>query len=165
MITKSYAKTGRACRVTFEIPAGQARCERAAVLGDFNDWNPEAHPMERRQDGSLAATVSLPIGHSYRFRYLLDGDRWENDAAADATVPNVFGSEDSVLALEDAPAPRPMKAGAKPRGATKAAKVGVGTAPGGAGVKPRGAKKATTPPAEPGSRGARRTPRRSDPSS
>ncbi len=32
-----------------------------------------------------------------RFRYLLDGERWENDWAADGYVPNPFGSEDSLL--------------------------------------------------------------------
>jgi len=31
------------------------------------------------------------------FRYLVDGERWENDWAADAYVPNPFGGEDSVV--------------------------------------------------------------------
>ena len=43
--------------------------------------------------------LSLPAGQDYYFRYLLDGGLWENDWAADAYVPNPFGTEDSVLKL------------------------------------------------------------------
>ena len=53
--------------------------------------------MKRRKDGSFSSIVSLKPGQSYRFRYLLDGTRWENDGAADAYVPNEFGSDDSVV--------------------------------------------------------------------
>jgi len=53
--------------------------------------------MKRRKDGSFYLTISLTPGRSYRFRYLLDDTRWENDWAADQYVPNDFGSEDSVV--------------------------------------------------------------------
>jgi hypothetical protein len=53
--------------------------------------------MKRRKDGSFTLTLSLKSGQQYRFRYLLDGERWENDAAADGSAPNPFGSEDSLL--------------------------------------------------------------------
>jgi 1,4-alpha-glucan branching enzyme len=102
MITKSYAKTGRSCRVTFKIPAEQADAQAAAVLGEFNGWNADTHPMERRKDGSFSATVTIDAGRPYRFRYLLDGQRWKNDEAADALVPNQFGTEDSLLSLDEA---------------------------------------------------------------
>jgi 1,4-alpha-glucan branching enzyme len=82
--------------VTFELqPDGQA--DTAAVCGEFNDWNPTAHPMKRRKDGTFSVTLSLPAGQQYRFRYLLDGTQWTNDAHADAYVVNPFGSEDGVL--------------------------------------------------------------------
>jgi hypothetical protein len=44
-------------------------------------------------------TVDLAAGRAYRFRYLLDGQRWDNDWAADAYVPNSFGGDDSVVDL------------------------------------------------------------------
>ncbi len=53
--------------------------------------------MKRRKDGSFTLTISLKPGRQYRFRYLLDGERWENDRAADAYAPNPFGSDDSVV--------------------------------------------------------------------
>jgi hypothetical protein len=129
MITKAYEKTGRSCRVTFQIPPGKAEAQHAVVLGEWNGWNPEATPMKRDHDGSWTATATLPTGRPYRFRYLLDGAHWLNDDAPDALLPNHFGTEDSVVALDGeipaaAPAaPRAKKAAvAKPAAAPKPAK-------------------------------------------
>ena len=83
-------------KVTFELPA-EAGASGGSVCGEFNDWTPGATPLRRRKDGSLAAAVTLNTGRSYRYRYLLDDDRWENDWAADAYVPNDFGSEDALV--------------------------------------------------------------------
>lgn len=98
MLKKSYSKTGKSCRVTFKIPA-ELGAEEAAVLGEWNEWSAESHPMTKRKDGSLSTTVSLDAGKEYRFRYLLDGQRWENDEQADDLVYNRFGSQDCVLEL------------------------------------------------------------------
>jgi 1,4-alpha-glucan branching enzyme len=98
MIKKSYSKSGHTCRVTFRLPA-EVNAETAGLAAEFNDWNAEANPMNRLKDGSFSLSLSLPTGQSYRFRYLLDGERWENDWQADAYVPNVYGSEDSVVEL------------------------------------------------------------------
>jgi 1,4-alpha-glucan branching enzyme len=90
--------------VTFRLP--EVAGERANVVGEFNGWSPEATPMERR-DGSFVTEVELPIGRAYRFRYLLDGERWQNDWAADAYGPNEYGGDDSVIDLTDGIADRP----------------------------------------------------------
>jgi 1,4-alpha-glucan branching enzyme len=95
---KAYSKTGRACRVTFAIQPEDG-AQRVALCGEFNAWNPTVHPMTRRKDGRFTLTLSLPSGQPYRFRYVLDGQHWVNDPAADAYVPNPFGSEDSVVHL------------------------------------------------------------------
>lgn len=99
MLKKNYSKTGRFCRVTFSFtPKGAV--SRISLCGDFNGWDPAAHPMYARKDGHFSTTVlSLEAGRSYRFRYLLDGEQWENDWEADDYAPNVFGSEDSVVKL------------------------------------------------------------------
>ncbi len=39
-------------------------------------------------------------GRQYRYRFLLDGERWENDWAAEIYLPNSFGSEDSLVTIE-----------------------------------------------------------------
>jgi 1,4-alpha-glucan branching enzyme len=98
MLKKNFSKTRRKCRVTFDLPP-EVSAKRVALCGEFNEWKPKAHRMKQRKDGSFSITVSLPAGQSYRFKYLVDGQRWENDWSADAYVPNTFGSEDSLVEL------------------------------------------------------------------
>ena len=92
---KQHLKNGT-CKVTFDLTAG-AGVKDVHLCGEFNDWSPTATPMTRRKDGTFRVTVALEPGRSYRFRYLLDGDRWENDWAADDYVPNEYGGDDSVV--------------------------------------------------------------------
>jgi 1,4-alpha-glucan branching enzyme len=96
MISKTPAKSGNTIKVTFELPAEMVG-DRAVVCGDFNEWSQDATPLKKRKDGRFSATVTLKQGQSYRFKYLIDGERWENDPKADASAPNDYGSEDSVL--------------------------------------------------------------------
>jgi 1,4-alpha-glucan branching enzyme len=99
MPKKEYTKTGRSCRVTFTLPA-EVNAQTACLCGEFNDWDQSTHPMKRAKDGSFSLTISLKPGHQYRYRFLLDGERWENDWAADSYAPNTIGSEDSVVNIE-----------------------------------------------------------------
>ena len=95
---KEYTKTRRSCRVTFGLPSA-VDAQAAAVCGEFNEWDPAKNPMKRKKDGSFSLTISLKPGRTYRFRYLLDGERWENDWAADDYVPNEYGTQDSVISV------------------------------------------------------------------
>jgi 1,4-alpha-glucan branching enzyme len=97
MLKKSYSKTGTSCRVTFKVQDVEA--DQIVVVGDWNDWSPETDALKKRKDGSFSATISLDAGKEYRFRYLLDGQSWQNDDEADSFVPNRFGTADCVLAL------------------------------------------------------------------
>lgn len=93
---KAYTKTGRVCRVTFGLPP-EVKAKKATLCGEFNDWDEKSHPMKKLKSGGFTLTVSLEPGRQYRYRYLLDGKRWENDWSADAYVPNSMGSDDSVI--------------------------------------------------------------------
>lgn len=97
MLKKTYKETpgGRSCQVTFSLP-NKAGSETAHLLGEFNDWDPTVHPMKRTKGGGFTVTITLSPGF-YRFRYLLDGERWENDWEADDYAPNEYGSEDSIV--------------------------------------------------------------------
>jgi 1,4-alpha-glucan branching enzyme len=92
-VKKTKGKNGKTS-VTFELPPDIV-AGKAVVIGDFNGWEGGV-PMKRRRDGSFSTTLRLGPGR-YRYRYLLDDERWENDWAADAYEPNSYGSEDSVL--------------------------------------------------------------------
>lgn len=96
MLMKSYSKTGAKCRVTFKLPA-EVNAETAVIVGEFNDWSKEGEPMKKLKDGSFSGTVSLDAGKTYRFRYLLDGERWENDWEADGYAQNEHGTDDSLV--------------------------------------------------------------------
>jgi 1,4-alpha-glucan branching enzyme len=96
MLKKTIAKNGKTCRVTFRVPS-EVEAKQVYLCGDFNDWSRSSHPLKQRKDGSFSTSITLETGKDYRFRYLLDGERWENDWEADAYAPNDFGSEDSVI--------------------------------------------------------------------
>ena len=42
------------------------------ISGDFNDWNPGSHPMERQFDGTWFAQVQLNHGH-HHYLFVIDG--------------------------------------------------------------------------------------------
>ena len=68
-------------RVTFALPADEPR-GAVSVVGDFNDWDPFAHPLRRRANGTRSAAVTVPAGTMLRFRYLAEGGVWFDDEAA-----------------------------------------------------------------------------------
>lgn len=46
--------------------------ESIFVVGDFNEWSAEAHPMRKHVDGSWKAEIPLHHGH-HRYIFLVDG--------------------------------------------------------------------------------------------
>lgn len=68
-------------RVTFALPAAEPS-GAVSVVGDFNDWDPYAHPLRRRANGVRSAVVTIPAGSTLRFRYLAEGGIWFDDETA-----------------------------------------------------------------------------------
>lgn len=100
MLSKAYTKTRRFCRVTFRLRVDPSvDAQQVSVLGDFNDWSPDTHPMEQRKDGAFSRTISVEAGKSYHFRYLVDGRWWITDEGADRLVRNAYGSLDGIIEL------------------------------------------------------------------
>lgn len=97
-IKKEPLKASPACRVTFVLPKDAAvEAGTVCLVGEFNDWSRDATPMKRRANGDFTVSLDLENGRSYRFRYLIDGCRFENDWWADRYEANPYGSEDSVV--------------------------------------------------------------------
>ncbi len=84
--------------VAFTLPA-DVDADSVALCGDFNDWSAEATALERGDDGTWRVSIPLEPDRSYRYRYLLDGERWEN-GQADRYEPNPYGGVDSVIVVE-----------------------------------------------------------------
>jgi hypothetical protein len=81
MIYKTTSPIPRHLRVTFELPAS-LWASQVSVVGDFNEWSQSATPMTQARDGAWRATIDLPSGRCYEFRYRVDG-QWRMDAQAD----------------------------------------------------------------------------------
>ena len=98
---KRFLKTKPVCKVTFELPHEAARdARKVALVGEFNSWDTESTLMKRRKDGSYSITLDLPANREYQFKYLIDGECWENDWSADSYLPNDIGDcENSVVVV------------------------------------------------------------------
>lgn len=96
-ISKKFLKSKPVCKVTFTVPADEAKS--VAVVGSFNEWDIDANPLKKLKNGSFKGTVDLETGSSYEFRYYIDGE-YANEAEADSLAWNDFaGAENSVLSL------------------------------------------------------------------
>ena len=94
-IKKQYLHSGlSSCRVSFRLPKEAALdAKKATIVGDFNNWDAEATQMKRLKNGDFAVTLDLNTGRAYNYRYLIDGNRWENDWHADRYEQNPYGGE------------------------------------------------------------------------
>lgn len=83
--------------VRFELVAPAS--SRVSVVGDFNDWDPQASPMMRAgQRGTWSVRLSLPPGR-YRYTFLVDGKRWVRDPAEPPALGNDFDTPTSVITV------------------------------------------------------------------
>ena len=96
-IKKQYLKSKPVCKVTFTVPAKEAKS--VAVVGTFNEWNAESTTLKKLKNGSFKGIVDLDTNTSYEFKYLIDGV-YSNETEADAFLWNDYaGAENSVLNL------------------------------------------------------------------
>lgn len=95
-VTKRYLKTRQVCKTKFTLTrdiAGEA--DKAYLVGDFNDWDIQKHPLQKLKNGDFTITLDLPCDcHTeYQFRYMLyfpKGINWENEPDADKHVPSPY---------------------------------------------------------------------------
>ena len=96
-ITKQYLKSKPVCKVTFSVPAEEAKT--VSVVGSFNEWNTKAVKLKKLKSGIFKGTVDLEKDNSYEFRYVVDGV-YLNDDQADAYAWNDYAAaENGVLSL------------------------------------------------------------------
>lgn len=93
MVKTTKLRRAGLIRVTFTLPAGEPG-GAVSVVGDFNDWDPFAHPLRRRARGTRSASVTVSPGSTLRFRYLAEGGQWFDDE----TIPGDDG-RDAVIAV------------------------------------------------------------------
>jgi 1,4-alpha-glucan branching enzyme len=60
--------TLRAVNFVCQAPHAQS----VSVIGDFNEWDPAAHPMKQMPDRAWLLSVEFKHGH-HRYAFLVDG--------------------------------------------------------------------------------------------
>lgn len=87
-------------RVTFRLAAPDAG--QVFISGDFNGWNAQKTPLNRKPGGFWEKTVMLAPGrHEYKF--VVDG-AWRLDPDNSLSCSNAFGSLNSVIEVQARPA-------------------------------------------------------------
>ncbi len=87
-------------RVEFSCEAPDA--QSVHVAGGFNDWKPDATPLQRDQKGAWKTVLRLPSGR-HEFKFVVDG-HWscrpgchEDQHGCPDCVLNSFGTMNRVL--------------------------------------------------------------------
>ncbi len=98
-IKKQYLKSKPVAKVTLSLPVEAApKAKEVKVIGDFTDWQ-GGIAMKKQKTGEYKASVDLPVGNTYQFRYLIDGENWLNDWEADAYVNSGVSLEDNSVVI------------------------------------------------------------------
>ena len=96
MIKKKPVRGKDLTVVTFRSKAPKST-RSLQLLGEFNDWRSDRHPMKRRKDGTWSVTVRLPKDEQFQFRYLIDGEQWLTDEQSDGLALNELGDPNALI--------------------------------------------------------------------
>jgi 1,4-alpha-glucan branching enzyme len=96
MLEKIPDATGTTTTVRFSLHADGFELP-VCVAGDFNDWAEDQLAMHIDGDEHLQATVVLPRGERFEFRYHDARGRWFNDPEADDYAANEWGGMNGVV--------------------------------------------------------------------
>jgi 1,4-alpha-glucan branching enzyme len=80
-------------KIQFSLEAVEAK--KVSLVGEFNNWNPDADPMQRDENGTWTKTKMLTPG-SIEYKYFVDGE-WIQDPENLRTCPNCFGTRNNVV--------------------------------------------------------------------
>jgi 1,4-alpha-glucan branching enzyme len=81
--------------MNFYYPNRNAKTVR--LIGDFNAWNQDVHPMRRREDGCWFVEVPLTHGH-HCYQLLVDGVPTLDPHSSGTAVVEPFGKV-SIIAV------------------------------------------------------------------
>ena len=112
---RKKASTGAARRrapakqpVVFEFFDPAAKI--VTVAGDFNQWDAEVRALKRDAGGLWKVTVRLEPG-TYQYKFVVNGDRWEEDPLNLHRVYNEHGTFNSIRKVGAPPEPSPDSKG------------------------------------------------------
>jgi 1,4-alpha-glucan branching enzyme len=80
-------------KIQFIIDAVDAK--KVSLVGEFNNWNPDADPMQIDKNGKWTKTKMLSPGN-IEYKFWVDG-QWIQDPENMRTCPNCFGTLNNVV--------------------------------------------------------------------
>ena len=85
--------------ITFSMRADATQVQSIAVVGDFNDWDPNRNLLtDVNNDGLWTVTLKLEPGR-YEYMFIIDGQKWVPDPSAYQYVNDGFGNKNAVLEI------------------------------------------------------------------
>jgi diguanylate cyclase (GGDEF)-like protein len=69
---------------------------KVALVGNFNNWDKDADPMEKQPDGAFQFIIALNPG-VYHYKFVLNDVEWIPDPACPERVHDSLGGDNSVL--------------------------------------------------------------------
>lgn len=82
--------------VSFHFPASEG-VRSVHLVGDFNEWDPNKHPLKKINQKEWSTTLQLPSGYIYRFNYLVNGTEWLIDPDVPDTGPGPQFHQSSII--------------------------------------------------------------------
>lgn len=96
-LTAAGARTEQMTKFVFNAESAS----RVTIVGDFNDWDAEASPLQRMGKGVWTITIPLAPGR-YQYTFVVDGESWVTDPGAPRTLEDDFGQPNSIITVGDA---------------------------------------------------------------
>jgi 1,4-alpha-glucan branching enzyme len=102
-LSRSHSKgaSDRYSAKKFSVPVNfihlAPHAKHVSIVGDFNDWHPNAHPMKRQPDGAWIIQVQLSHGH-HLYLFYVDGKE-VLDPRAQGVARNEKGHKVSMIAV------------------------------------------------------------------
>jgi 1,4-alpha-glucan branching enzyme len=79
-------------KIQFSVKAADAK--KVSLVGEFNNWNPDADPMQRDENDTWTKAKMLSPGN-IEYKFWVDGE-WMQDPENLRACPNRFGTQNNV---------------------------------------------------------------------
>lgn len=87
-------RSAKSTSITFTCNA-KPGAKKTFLAGDFNGWDPQVHPMVKR-NGQFSKSIKLAPG-KYQYKFIVDGE-WHADPSA-PTIVNEQGITNNVICV------------------------------------------------------------------